>query len=88
MVISLLLAVSLAQAPAKPADVTLMKAGLGGSCSADFIVKGPDGKPIDAAMVHALRQVDAGVGHLGSLYASTGGRYAPTCRSVRGAGAV
>jgi hypothetical protein len=31
MVISLLLAVSLAQAPAQPADVTLMKAGLGGS---------------------------------------------------------
>ena len=52
MVISLILAAALAQTPAKPDDVTLMKAGLGGSCSADFAVKGPDGKPIFAAMVH------------------------------------
>src|SRR5438552_14261294 len=52
MVISLILAAALAQTPAKPADVTLMKAGLGGSCSADFTVKGPDGKPVFAAMVH------------------------------------
>ena len=64
MVVSLILAAALAQtpAPAKPADVTLMKAGLGGTCSADFTVKGPDGKPIYAAMVHVkVRYGFAGV---------------------------
>ncbi len=52
MVVSLILAAALAQAPAKPADVTVMKAGLGGSCSADFTVKGPDDKPVYGALVH------------------------------------
>ena len=62
MVVSLILAAALAQAPAKPADVTLMKAGLGGSCSADFTVKGPDDKPIYAALVHVkVRYGFAGV---------------------------
>jgi len=42
----------LAQQPAKPPDVTLMKAALGGSCSADFTVKDAAGKPVYAAMVH------------------------------------
>jgi len=42
----------LAQQPAKPPDVTLMKAALGGSCSADFTVKDAGGKPVYAAMVH------------------------------------
>ena len=52
----------LAQAPAKPEDVTLMKANLGGSCSADFTVKDADGKPVYAAMVHVkVRYGFAGV---------------------------
>ena len=46
----------------KPTDVTLMKAGLGGSCSADFSVKGADGKPVYAATVHVkVRYGFAGV---------------------------
>ena len=45
-----------------PADVTLMKAGLGGSCSADFTVKDADGKPIVGASVHVkMRYGFAGV---------------------------
>src|SRR3954464_2827049 len=52
---------AIAQA-AKAPDVTLMKAGLGGSCSADFTVKDADGKPVYAAMVHVkLRYGFAGV---------------------------
>ena len=42
----------LAQSPPSPADVTLMKAALGGSCSADFSVKDAGGKPIVGASVH------------------------------------
>ena len=46
----------------KPPDVTLMKAGLGGSCSADFTVKDAAGKPVYAAMVHVkVRYGFAGV---------------------------
>jgi len=53
MIAAAALAVALAQAPAsKPPDVTLMKAGLGGKCSADFTVKDADGKPVYGAMVH------------------------------------
>lgn len=45
-------------------DVTLMKANLGGSCSADFAVKDADGKPVYAASVHVLiRYGFAGVKH-------------------------
>ena len=52
----------LAQTPQKPADVTLMKAALGGSCSADFSVKNAAGKPIVGASVHVkLRYGFAGV---------------------------
>src|SRR4051812_26266364 len=48
--------------PAKPPDVTVMKANLGGSCSADFTVKDADGKPVYAAMVHVkIRYGFAGV---------------------------
>ena len=62
MVISLMLAAALAQAPAKTPEVTLMKAALGGSCSADFTVKDADGKPVYAAMVHVkVRYGFAGV---------------------------
>jgi hypothetical protein len=51
-----------AQSPAKEPDVTIMKAGLGGSCSADFTVKDADGKPAYAAMVHVrVRYGFAGV---------------------------
>jgi hypothetical protein len=54
--------IALAQQPAKAPDVTLMKAALGGSCSADFTVKGADGKPVYAAMVHVkVRYGFAGV---------------------------
>ena len=38
----------------KTDDVTVMKANLGGSCSADFTVKDADGKPVYAASVHVL----------------------------------
>jgi hypothetical protein len=64
MVVALIaLAASLlAQSPQSPADVTLMKAGLGGSCSADFTVKDAAGKPIVGASVHVkMRYGFAGV---------------------------
>ena len=52
----------LAQQHESNADVTLMKAALGGSCSADFAVKDADGKPIVGATVHVkLRYGFAGV---------------------------
>ena len=52
----------LAQQPDSPADVTLMKAALGGSCSAEFTVKDAAGKPIVGASVHVkLRYGFAGV---------------------------
>jgi len=52
---------SLAQTPKVP-DITLMKAGLGGSCSADFAVKDAAGKPVYGAMVHVkVRYGFAGV---------------------------
>src|ERR1700747_1048251 len=57
-----LAALVLLQQPAKTPDVTLMKAALGGSCSADFTVKDADGKPVYAAMVHVkVRYGFAGV---------------------------
>jgi hypothetical protein len=46
----------------KEPDVTLMKANLGGSCSADFTVKDAAGKPVYAASVHVrVRYGFAGV---------------------------
>src|SRR3954471_12300861 len=46
----------------KPDDVTLMKANLGGSCSADFTVKDASGKPVFGALVHVkVRYGFAGV---------------------------
>jgi hypothetical protein len=46
----------------KPDDVTLMKANLGGSCSADFTVKDAAGKPVFGALVHVkVRYGFAGV---------------------------
>src|SRR5580765_1307480 len=54
---------AIAQAGKTP-DVTLMKANLGGSCSADFTVKDADGKPVYAALVHVkIRYGFAGVKH-------------------------
>jgi len=54
---------AIAQAATTP-DVTLMKANLGGSCSADFTVKDADGKAVYAAMVHVkIRYGFAGVKH-------------------------
>jgi hypothetical protein len=53
MIAEALIAVVLAQAPAeKPPDVTVMKAALGGMCSAEFTVKDADGKPVYGANVH------------------------------------
>ena len=58
MVIAWLLA---PQKTAEP-DVTVMKANLGGSCSADFTVKDANGKPVYAASVHVrVRYGFAGV---------------------------
>ena len=58
----LLAALATAQPQPKAPDVTLMKAALGGSCSADFTVKDADGKPVYAAMVHVkVRYGFAGV---------------------------
>jgi hypothetical protein len=52
----------LAQQQESTADVTLMKAALGGSCSADFTVKDAAGKPIVGATVHVkMRYGFAGV---------------------------
>jgi hypothetical protein len=52
----------LAQEHDGPRDVTLMKAALGGSCSADFTVKDAAGKPVIGATVHVkLRYGFAGV---------------------------
>src|SRR2546423_5690940 len=54
-------AILLAQTP-KPPDVTVMKAALGGSCSADFTVKDAGGKPVFGALVHVkVRYGFAGV---------------------------
>ena len=63
MIAAAALAVVLAQAPAaRTPDVTLMKAGLGGKCSADFTVKDADGKPVYGASVHVkVRYGFAGV---------------------------
>jgi len=52
MIAVAVLAAVLAQAPEKAPDVTVMKAALGGSCSADFTVKDEAGKPVYGANVH------------------------------------
>jgi hypothetical protein len=50
------------KAAESPSDVTVMKANLGGSCSADFTVKDADGKPLFDALVHVrVRYGFAGV---------------------------
>ena len=53
---------TLAQTPDKPPDVTVMKAALGGTCSAEFTVKDAAGKPVYGANVHVrVRYGFAGV---------------------------
>ena len=52
MIAAAALLVALAQSPEKPPDVTVMKAALGGSCSAEFTVKDAAGKPVYGANVH------------------------------------
>jgi len=53
MITAVVVAAVLAQQPQpKPPDVTVMKAALGGTCSADFAVKDAAGKPVYGAMVH------------------------------------
>jgi hypothetical protein len=49
---AVLLALLLHAQKTADSDVTLMKANLGGSCSADFTVKDAGGKPIFDALVH------------------------------------
>ena len=45
--------VALAQQPeGRPPEITLLKANLGGDCSADFTVTDSDGKPVYAATIH------------------------------------
>ena len=62
-VLAVALLISQSSAP-KADDVTLMKANLGGSCSADFTVKDADGRPVYAALVHVqVRYGFAGVKH-------------------------
>jgi hypothetical protein len=52
----------LAQQQGTTLDVTLMKAALGGSCSADFVVTDGAGKPVTGAVVHVnVRYGFAGV---------------------------
>lgn len=41
-----------AQQPEQPPEVTVMKAALGGLCSAEFTVKDAAGKPVYGANVH------------------------------------
>ena len=52
----LLFTAALAQSPTtpaeKPPEVTVMKAALGGLCSAEFTVKDAAGKPVYGASVH------------------------------------
>ena len=44
---------ALAQQPESPTpDIAVLKANLGGDCSADFTVAGADGKPVYAATIH------------------------------------
>jgi hypothetical protein len=58
----MMLAALLAQQQGSTIDVTLMKAALGGSCSADFTVKDAAGNPVTAAVVHVnVRYGFAGV---------------------------
>ena len=52
MIAAAALLAALAQAPEKAPDVTVMKAALGGSCSAEFTVKDAAGKPVYGANVH------------------------------------
>ena len=52
MIAAAALLVALAQTPEKPPDVTVMKAALGGTCSAEFTVKDEAGKPVYGANVH------------------------------------
>ena len=62
MVAAVALLLALAQTPEKPPDVTVMKAALGGSCSAEFTVKDAAGKPVYGASVHVrVRYGFAGV---------------------------
>jgi hypothetical protein len=62
MIAAAALAIVLAQKPEAPPDVTVMKAALGGSCSAEFTVKDGAGKPVYGANVHVrVRYGFAGV---------------------------
>src|ERR1051325_2311271 len=56
MIAAAVVALALAQTPEKgsekPPDVTVMKAALGGSCSAEFTVKDDAGQPVHGANGH------------------------------------
>lgn len=62
MIAAAALVLALAQTTEKAPDVTVMKAALGGSCSAEFTVKDAAGKPVYGANVHVrVRYGFAGV---------------------------
>src|SRR5215831_10869403 len=64
IVVAALVFLSPQNSSSKAEDVTVMKANLGGSCSADFTVKDVDGKPVYGALVHVvIRYGFAGVKH-------------------------
>jgi len=53
MVATIVLALALAPAQStNPQEVPVLKANLGGDCSADFIVRGADGQPAYNATIH------------------------------------
>lgn len=46
-------ALALAQQPeSRTPDIAILKANLGGNCSADFVVNDANGKPVYAAIIH------------------------------------
>jgi hypothetical protein len=53
MIAIIILALALAASQnANPQEVPVLKANLGGDCSADFLVRGADGRPVYNATIH------------------------------------
>jgi hypothetical protein len=53
MIAIIILALALAASQnANPQEVPVLKANLGGDCSADFLVRGADGQPVYNATIH------------------------------------
>jgi hypothetical protein len=51
-ILALIALLQAGQPAAQNPEITTMKANLGGACSADFLVKDTDGKPVYGAIVH------------------------------------